>query len=210
MNTDTSIIIIDNQRYFYDKVSDSLVLLNNENLQNKSDKINYKSNNDELDNTMNLNEWYMENYDIDFWENILSRNLDSDEIKLIHNVWNETSLNIDIQMLQQNIIDHNCYIKSITKNLGNCLFESLAELGLGDNDFGINKHEVIRKNIASVLLIMKTEIGFFPKIDLTPEELFKNINDIEFVKNKLDGQIYEYDYDMMIYDLSTNFSWEII
>ena len=50
---------------------------------------------------------------------------------------------------------------------------------MGDNDLGINEHYMIRKNLAAVLLAVKTEIGFFPKIDLTPEELFKNINDVE-------------------------------
>ena len=144
---------------------------------NTNTNTNTNINNDEYENITKLNEWYMENYDIDFWENILSRNLDKDERKIIHGIWNETSLNIDIKVLQKNLIKHNCYIKSITNNIGNCLFESLASLGLGDNDLGISAHNMIRKSLAIVLLMVKTEVGFFPKIDLTPEEIFTNAND---------------------------------
>ena len=180
----------------------------NENLNENSENMDNLDNSNNSDNLDKLNEWYMQNYDINFWENILSRNLERYERKIIHGVWNENSLNIDIQVLQKNLIKHHCYIKSITNNTGNCLFESLALLGLGDNDLGISTYSMIRKSLATVLLMSKTEIGFFPKIDLTPEELFKNINDIEFVKDKKTGEVYEYDYDMMIYDLSTSFSWE--
>lgn len=112
-------------------------------------------------------------------------------------------------MLQQNILVHGCYIKGITNNVGNCLFESLASLGLGDNDLGISPHVMIRKSVASVLLSVKTEVGFFPKIpDMTPEELFASSNDVEYVKDKNTGEIYCYDYEMMIWDLNTSFSWE--
>ena len=169
-----------------------------------------KLNNDNFngENLDNINEWYMENYDIDFWENILSRKLDKDERKIIHGIWNETSLNVDVKVLQKNIIKYNCYIKSITNNIGNCLFESLASLGVGDNDLGISTHNMIRKSLASVLLLAKTEIGFFPKINLTPEEIFTNANEIEFIKDKKTGEVYLYDYDMMIYDLNSSYSWE--
>lgn len=188
------------------KKFEEITMTNNRNSNSINDQ--KSENSEKLENLDNLNEWYMENYDIDFWENILSRNLERYEKKLIHGVWNENSLNIDVQVLQKNLIKQHCYIKSITNNVGNCLFESLASLGLGDNDLGISTHSMIRKSLATVLLMVKTEIGFFPKIDLTPEELFKNINDIEFVKDKKTGVIYEYDYDMMIYDLNSSFSWE--
>ena len=225
---DSTIIIIDKQRYFYDYQNDCMVpiddfnenldndckkLINIENQTNQTNQTNQENNdnngnNENNENTENLNEWYMGNFDIDFWENILSRNLDMDEKKIIHGIWNENSLNIDIQVLQKNLIKHNCYIKSITNNVGNCLFESLASLGLGDNDLAISTHAMIRKSLANILLMVKTEVGFFPKINLTPEELFKNINEIEFIKDKTTGQVYEYDYDMMIYDLNSSFSWE--
>jgi hypothetical protein len=150
----------------------------------------------------------MENYDIDFWENLLSRKLYKDEQKIIHGIWNESALNVDVKVLQKNIIKHNCYIKNKTNNIGNCLFESLASLGLGDNDLGITNHVMIRKSLAIVLLMVKTEIGFFSKNNLTPEEIFTNSNEIEFVQDKKTGEVYIYDYDMMIYDLNSSYSWE--
>ena len=150
----------------------------------------------------------MENFDIDFWENILSRQLDKDEKKIIHGIWNENSLNVDIKCLKLNLINSYCYIKDKTNNVGNCLFESLASLGLGDNDLGIIPHKMIRQNVASILLSVKTEVGFFPNIDLTPEEIFTNSNDIEFIKDNNTSTVYEYDYDMMIIDLNSSYSWE--
>ena len=150
----------------------------------------------------------MDNYDIDFWENMLSRPLYPDEQTLFHQIWNENSLNIDIKMLQKSIIQNHCYIKSITTNVGNCLFESLGSLDLGDNDLDIKPSEMIRKNLASLLLAVKTEIGFFPNLpNSTPEEIFTNYNEIEFVKNSKTKTVYIYDYDMMIYDLVSNYSW---
>jgi len=153
-------------------------------------------------------EWYMENYDIDFWENVLGRKLYSDEMKLIHGIWNENSLNLNIKMLQKSIIQHHCYIKSMTTNVGNCLFESIASLGLGNNNLGIKPSIMIRKNLAAILLLVKTEVGFFPNLpNLTPEEIFLNQNEIEMIKDTNTNQIYMYDYDMMIYDLNLNYSW---
>ena len=67
---------------------------------------------------------------------------------------------------------------------------------------------MIRKNLASLLLAVKTEIGFFPNLpNYTPEEIFLNHNDIEFVKESKTKLIYVYDYDMMVYDLNSNYSW---
>lgn len=228
---ESKILIIDNSKFYWDSVNNCLIpyeLVENQNIKKsesnnyldhslnlynqtiKNNNHNYHNNDDNKDNNIDDNnyEWYMENYDIDFWENILSRPLDSDEKKLFHQIWNENSLNIDIKMLQKSIIKNHCYIKSITTNVGNCLFESLGSLDLGDNDLNIKPSEMIRKNLASLLLAVKTEIGFFPNLpDLTPEEIFTNYNEIEFVKDSKTKTAYIYDYDMMIYDLVSNYSW---
>lgn len=222
-----NILIIDGHRYYYDITLNDLIQLddfteNNETLENitniknqrnlECEVKNYKEykeyKEEKEDNLENINEWYMENYDIDFWENILSRNLDEEEKEVINEIWNESSLNIDITVLQKNLIKHNCYVKNITNNVGNCLYESLASLGLGDNNLGISQHKMIRKSLSAVLLMVKTEENFFPNINLTPEEIFTNANDIEYVKDKNTGKIYKYDYDMMLYDLNLSFSWE--
>lgn len=180
----------------------------NANNDNNNTNTNTNENDDDNVDTDVGWEWYMENYDIDFWESMLGRNLDSDERKLMHGIWNENSLNIDIKMLQKSIINNHCYIKSITTNVGNCLFESIASLGLGDNDLGIKPSEMIRTNLAALLLSVKTEIGFFPNLpNSTPEEIFLTHNEIEMIKDKKTNTIYVYDYDMMIYDLNSNYSW---
>jgi hypothetical protein len=185
-----NILFIDNNKFYWDSNNECLIpyelIVNNTNL-----------------------ELYIENYDIDFWENILSRKLNNNEKKIFYQIWNEKSLNLDIKMLQKNILNNHCYIKSITNNIGNCLFESLASLDLGDNDLGIISSEMIRKNLASLLLSVKSKIGFFPKLPyLTPEEIFTNNNDIGFVTDVKTNLVYQYDYDMMIYDLNSNYSWQ--
>ena len=55
---------------------------------------------------------------------------------------------------------------------------------------------------------MRNIYDFFPNLTITPEEIFNNANEIDFVKDKVTGQVYEYNYDMMICDLRTNYSWE--
>ena len=204
---ESQILIIDDTKFYWDTDNECLIpyelFNNNLNQKNINKDINKDTNND-----ANNDEWYMDNYDISFWEKILSRQLDNEEKKLFYRVWNENLLNIDIKMLQSQIIKNNCYIKSITNNVGNCLFESLASFGLGDNDLNIEPSEMIRKNVACILLLVKKEKGFFPNLKYnTPEEIFINQNDIEFVKEKNTKLVYEYDYTMMIYDLSSNYSW---
>ena len=43
----------------------------------------------------------------------------------------------------------------------------------------------------------------FFQINLTPQEIFNNINEIEFIKDERTGivYLYDYDYDMMLFDL---------
>lgn len=230
----TNILIIDGNKFFWDINNECLIpyeLIDDKTNSNSNSNLNTdtqeylthafdlyeKTINDTNANTnanVNANdddivwEWYMENYDIDFWENVLGRKLESDERKLIHCIWNENSLNLDIKMLQKSIIQNHCYIKSITTNVGNCLFESIASLGLGDNDLGVKPSKMIRKNLAALLLSVKTKVGFFQNLpNLTPEEIFLNQNEIEMIKDTDTNQIYVYDYDMMIYDLNSNYSW---
>lgn len=217
---ESNIIIIDGNKFYWDIKNECLIPY--ELIDKKINTPEYhthsvdlyeqtinNSNNSNNTNNDNIDwEWYMEHYDIDFWEGILSRELDNDERKLIHGVWNENSLNLDIKMLQKSIIQNNCYIKSITTNVGNCLFESIGSLGLGDNDLGIEPCKMIRKNLAAILLSVKTEIGFFPNFpNSTPEEIWKTQNEIGFVKDNMTKSVYIYDYDMMLYDLKTNYSW---
>lgn len=139
--------------------------------------------------------------DFDLWESFLNRSLENKERELIHDYLLENDTNSQIRALHYNLISNGPYsIPKLTKNNGNCLFESLSYLGYG-------RPSEIRKNIAALLLLVKHDYDFFLERDTCPEELFINCNDIELVKDKNTGRVYEYDYDAMIVDLYTNHSW---
>jgi len=139
--------------------------------------------------------------DFDFWESFLSRKLKESESEIIHDYLLENDTNLQIKSLHYNLILNGAFtIPKLTKNNGNCLFESLSYLGYG-------KSSEIRKNMAALLLSVRTDYNFFPGKNTCPEELFTNCNDVEVVKDKNTGLVYEYDYDSMVVDLYTNHSW---
>jgi hypothetical protein len=154
------------------------------------------------------NYWFPENPDIDLWEVYLSRQLVNEEKEILSNVLEEEDINKQIQKIKSNISSSNCFIPKLTKSNGNCLFESLSILGLGENDLGIDGYQAIRNNISSVLLYVRNCYDFFPNLSLTPEEIFDNANEIEMIKNKTTNAVYMYNYDLMICDLRTNRSWK--
>lgn len=191
-----NIFIIDGEEYSYDK--------NNNIVKYYEEKVPCDS-------------WYPETADIDTWEFYLERELDSEEKKIFYGVILEEELNKDMDMLKKNLLhDKSLFIYETTSNNGNCLFESLCYLNLGDdanltyyNGDKIIKFlsENMRQNLAKVLLLIRNNKDFFPNIGLTPEEIFLNSNEIDTVYSKTDDQIYKYDYDMMLCDLYSNFSW---
>ena len=139
--------------------------------------------------------------DFDLWESFLNRSLEKKEKKIIYDYLLENDTNLQIKSLHYNLILNGSYsIPKLTKNNGNCLFESLSYLGYGTPS-------EIRKNIAALLLLVKNDYNFFPGLNTCPGELFINSNDVDIVKDKNTGQIYEYDYNAMIIDLYTNHSW---
>jgi hypothetical protein len=185
-------IIIDNDKYYYNENND---------LVKDNSKIKDLINNYEYNNYCDLN------LDLDKWERKLNRKLHIDEKKMFIKVFNEKDLNKSIFYFKKILMKSNCFIKAITKNEGNCLFESLGSLGIGDNDDNINNSLIIRHNIASVLMLMENDDNFFPKLGLSPKKIFNNMNEIEFVKVGLENEVYEYNYDLMIYDLYSNRTW---
>lgn len=139
--------------------------------------------------------------DFDLWESFLNRSLEHGERKILHNYLLENDTNLQIKSLHYNLISNGFYsIPKLTKNNGNCLFESLSYQGYGTTS-------EIRKNIAALLLLVKNDYNFFPGTNTCPEELFTNCNDIEVVRDKQTDKVYEYDYDAMVVDLYTNHSW---
>lgn len=139
--------------------------------------------------------------DFELWESLLNRQLQNKERKIIHDYLLEKDTNLQIKTLHNNMLSNGYFfIPKLTKNNGNCLWECLSILGYG-------KASEIRKNIAALLLLVKNDWNFFPNRDTCPEELFINCNDVELVRDKNTGLVYEYDYDMMVLDLYSNHSW---
>lgn len=163
--------------------------------------INDNQGDDQYDITTNSDIFYPTTPDFDLWESFLSRSLEKEEKKIFHNYLLENDTNLQIKSLHYNLILNGSYsIPKLTKNNGNCLFESLSHLGYGASS-------EIRKNIAALLLLVKNDYNFFPGLNTCPEELFINCNDVDVVKDGNTGQVYEYDYNIMIIDLYTNHSW---
>lgn len=174
-------IIIDDDEYIYDYKNENFIL--------------------------NSNYEYNNNFDMHFWENLLGRKLNKKEKKIFYRVYYEKDINNQIKSLKYNLMKHNCYITIKTKNSGNCLYESLVYFGLGNNNLDIKPEEMIKKSIAITMLSVRDWKDFFPKINLSLEELFINSNEIEMVKEKDTDKIYKYNYDLMILDLYHNNSW---
>lgn len=162
--------------------------------------------NDKLVTTKTINNTHPDKPDINLWESFLDRSLYDYEKDLILNVILEQELNKQISLLQQNLINNNCNIIKLTNNDGNCLFESLAELGIGENSINIKPHFLIRQQISFILEEARNQNNFFPNINISPEDMFNNSNEIKFIKNSNDiNEIYN--YDRMLLDLKTNNSW---
>ncbi len=207
------LITIDGVEYIYDYLTDNIIPTKNKsnNLINPNEKKEILVNNLGSEENILKNElglWYPDKPDIDLWESYLKRELTLKEKNILLDVIVEKDLNNCIKGLQQNILAHNCFIPILTNNNGNCLFESLSVLGYGDNNLDIEPQIMIRKNLSSMLLYMRDIEDFFPNVNMTPEEIFNNSNEVEFVKNKKTGEAYIYNYDMMICDIRTNYSWE--
>ena len=137
--------------------------------------------------------WYKENVNIEFWEDLLSRKLNKNELKLFYGVWKERDSNILLHQLETFLPD-GLKISNLTKQNGNCLFESLGKyLKLGLNDMNINPTDALRMSVSSILLISRDTNYFFPNIEQTPNEIFSNINEIDIVFDKNSMEYYIYD-----------------
>ncbi len=196
-------ILIDGIEYFYDIDKDQLVQIpsNKCTLKEGLNYLRYK--NDNVEQLVQSNQsnqltesdlWYPEKPDIDLWESFLNRNLTYEEKELMLEVVVENDLNKQIKALKYNILDLNCFIPKLTNNNGNCLFESLACLGLGENNLGIEHDKIIRDNLSSVLLYVRNCSDFFPNVNISPEEIFNNSNDVEFIRFKKTNEVWEYNY----------------
>lgn len=201
-------VIIDDQEYEYDYVTDSLVLKtpvlsndllfeNHVNAHAVSHTLTRGYGQGQGQTHITITDDMIYNYNPDFWAQILKRELTRDEMKIFHTIWAENTLNQDIKKLQQILKASNYIIKSKTNNNGNCLFESLKESGIGFNHFNIPEEEFIRLELSDVLNKESNNKNFFPNINMSPKEIFTNTNVEQGIN-----------YDLMLDDLKTNHSWK--
>jgi hypothetical protein len=139
--------------------------------------------------------------DIGQWKEYLNRQLTMIEDEYVENYTNEIFMNMQIKTLYENVLENGYFIIPQLTNINqNSFWESLSHLGFGTSN-------EIRKNIAVLLLLKKDDYDFFPKLNTCPEEMFFNNNSTLLVRDKYTYQIYNYDYNMMIIDLYSNYSW---
>ena len=135
------------------------------------------------------------------WETYLNRELTSNELYILQNVKNEKAFNDLLDDLAIIADKKNLYIPALSELHGNCLFESLQLIGVIDN------HDEFRKDVAFTMKTFKCLKHFFHDQTETLEELFTATNEIEFVLDKAQQELYKYTYDVMCMDLSNGFSW---
>ena len=142
-------------------------------------------------------ELYYPDPDIDLWESFLNRTLEPKEKEFIMDIILEKDTNRQIDLIHKNMLKSGIFcIPKLTSSRGNCLFESLEILELGDS---ID----IRNKIANILLAKRNDKEFFPHIGI-----FTNANDVQTIFDKKEQQHYTYDYDRMILDLRKKYSWK--
>jgi hypothetical protein len=147
-------------------------------------------------------ELYYPDPDIDLWESFLNRTLEPKEKEFIMGIILEKDTNQQIDLIHKNMLKSGIFcIPKLTSSRGNCLFESLEILELGDS-------MEIRNKVAEILLAKRNDKTFFSHLDISPEEIFTNANDVQTIFDKKEQQYYPYDYDRMIMDLKKKYSWK--
>ncbi len=135
------------------------------------------------------------------WIKYLNRDLTQQENYLFHTVQAERMMNMQIQVINNNIKHKNLQVSKLSVIDGNCLFDSLSSLGIGNNA------DELRKSLTYLLLIFQDYQNFFPEQKESIKELFGLFNEIEIVHCKTDSKIYKYTFDIMCQDLYESFNW---
>jgi len=132
-----------------------------------------------------------------------TKKLQDEKKKLTDNYKTEKRMNILMEKLYKQCDEKDLYVMKLTKMDGNCLFSSLNCHGIGCTT------DELRSAIANVLYIFKSYKYFFPNVELTLEEMFKNSNEIEYVytyQNRC-KVFSKYSYEIMCQDLTNDGSW---
>lgn len=145
--------------------------------------------------------------DLKYWEDFIGRELSLEEKFLLLETKIENKINNNIKLIQNFIKDKNLTIKKLTNMQGNCLFESLNNINL------FNEEVDFRKILFFLLIILKNENleNIFNCKDLlapTLNQMFEITNEIKYVYCKNNNKLYVYDYDTMCYDVLGNNNWQ--
>ncbi len=135
------------------------------------------------------------------WCKFLNRELNNNEKELFHNVRIEKIMNMQMQKINNNIENRNLQISHLTAIDGNCLFDSLSKLNIGENS------EQLRKSLTYLMIIFADYKNFFPDQQESLRELFTIFNEIEYVHCKFDSKLYKYNYDIMCQDMYESCNW---
>lgn len=142
-------------------------------------------------------------YDDKIWEVYLERKLDVVDMSILTNYENECEMNKMLKEIYKKCEKQDLCIALLTYIDGNCLFESLVCLGIGETIANL------RKGIASVMYLFRDYEYFFPYQKDTIKQLFNNHERIHVCckrKNKVIDYI-DYSYEIMCQDLCNNGTW---
>jgi hypothetical protein len=139
--------------------------------------------------------------------NFTGQKLTKQEFDILFNYKTEKYMNRSLRRMYDNCSQRNLYVPSLTKLVGDCLFESLVYNGIGDNVINL------RKGVACILYIFGDYKNFFPGNEMTLKEMFTPFNDVKYVSRTNKNIAWEerdhkkYTYDVMCQDLCTMGSW---
>ena len=148
----------------------------------------------------------MNKYSLSFryWESVLQRPLNDDEVGIIRSARCENQMNKVIYYLNEKVQLDGLFIPALTENDGNCLFQSLCYSSI---DCSVQE---LKRCVVNMLLFFKTKKNFIPNQEMSLEELFQVRNEIEYVYCNNTHRLFKYTYDAMCEDMMTDEGWKRI
>lgn len=147
---------------------------------------------------------YKSTINIRYWNKQLrtiNSKLTRKEIELFENVRNEKENNDLIKKIYQYALKDGLYIPKLSSLSGNCMFESMEYVGLCKN------YNEFRKSIAILFFLFGECENVIPGNNMKLKDIFKQINNIEYVYCKNTNLLYQYTYYTMCSDMFNDGSW---
>lgn len=145
---------------------------------------------------------YEDTYNKNYWSKYLGRKLSDEEDSLLDAVKKENDINRRIECIAKYIYEKNLYVFDMPKLDGNCLFESIVQLGLADNS------QKLRSVVSTIMLTFRDFPNFIPNNNSTLFEIFTTLMaDVDFVYCNETQKLYNYNYDIMCHDICDKGSW---